>query len=149
MKVILKQDVETLGDAGDIVEVKDGYGNNYLVPRGLAMRATKGALADAEAIRQARVKRAARNLAEAQEQKRRLEARPVRITARAGDDGTLYGSVGYAGIAAAVRDQLGMPVDRRRIPIERPLKTLGEHEVSVRLHPELSATIRVEVVRGS
>ncbi len=149
MKVILKQDVETLGDAGDIVEVKDGYGNNYLVPRGLAMRATKGALADAEAIRQARVKRAARNLAEAQEQKRRLEARPVRITARAGDDGTLYGSVGNAGIAAAVRDQLGMPVDRRRIPIERPLKTLGEHEVSVRLHPELSATIRVEVVRGS
>jgi large subunit ribosomal protein L9 len=149
LKVILKQDVETLGDAGDIVEVKDGYGNNYLVPRGLAMRATKGALADAEAIRQARVKRAARNLAEAQEQKRRLEARPVRISARAGDDGTLYGSVGNAGIAAAVRDQLGMPVDRRRIPMERPLKTLGEHEVSVRLHPELSATIRVEVVRGS
>jgi large subunit ribosomal protein L9 len=148
MRVILKQDVEALGDAGEIVDVADGYGNNYLLPRGLAMRATKGALADAEAIRQARVKRAARTLAEAQEQKRRLESRPVRISARAGDDGTLYGSVGNAGIAAALRDQLGMPVDRRRIPMERPLKSLGDHEVSVRLHPELSATVRVQIVRG-
>lgn len=149
MKVILKQDVVALGDAGDIVEVADGYGNNYLVPRGLAMRASKGVVADAEAIRQARLKRAARNLAEAQEQKQRLEAKPVRITARAGEDGTLYGSVGNAGIAAAVTAQLGMPVDRRRIPIERPLKALGEHEVTIRLHPELTATIRVEVVRGT
>ena len=148
MKVILKQDVESLGDAGDIVDVADGYGNNYLLPRGLAMRASKGVVADAEAIRQARLKRAARNLAEAREQKRRLETRPVRITARAGEDGTLYGSVGNAGVAAAVRDQLGMPLDRRRIPLERPLKRLGEHEVTVRLHPELTATIQVEVVRG-
>jgi large subunit ribosomal protein L9 len=148
MKVILKQDVEALGDAGDIVEVADGYGNNYLVPRGLAMRASKGALADAEAIRLARTKRAARNLAEAQEQQQRLEAKPVRIVARAGEDGTLYGSVGNTGIAAAVFEQLGIRVDRRRIPMERPLKHLGSHEVTVRLHSELTATIRVEIVRG-
>lgn len=147
MKVILKQDVESLGDAGDIVQVADGYGNNYLVPRGLAMRATKGALADAEAIRQARTKRAARNLAEAQEQQRRLEAKPVKIVARAGEDGTLYGSVGNTAIVAAVSQQLGIEVDRRRVPIERPLKRLGAHEVSIRLHPELTATIRIEVVR--
>ncbi|MGH8909086.1 MAG: 50S ribosomal protein L9 [Egibacteraceae bacterium] len=148
MKVILKQDVGSLGDAGDVVDVADGYGNNYLVPRGLAMRASKGVVADAEAIRQARVKRAARNLAEAQEQKQRLEAKPVRIAARAGEDGTLYGSVGNAGIAAAVKDQLGMPLDRRRLPLERPLKNLGDHEVTIRLHPELTATLRVQLVRG-
>jgi large subunit ribosomal protein L9 len=148
MKVILKQDVESLGDAGDIVEVADGYGNNYLVPRGLAMRASKGALADAEAIRQARTKRAARTLAEAQEQRRRMEVKPIRIVARAGEDGTLYGSVGNTAIAAAIFQQLGVEVDRRRIPIERPLKHLGAHEISIRLHPELTATIRVEVVRG-
>jgi large subunit ribosomal protein L9 len=148
MKVILKQDVESLGDAGDVVDVADGYGNNYLVPRGLAMRASKGVVADAEAIRQARVKRAARNLAEAQEQQQRLEAKPVRISARAGEDGTLYGSVGNTRIAAAVKEQLGIPLDRRRLPLERPLKTLGEHEITIRLHPELTATIRVEVVRA-
>jgi len=149
MKVILKQDVDSLGDAGDVVDVADGYGNNYLVPRGLAMRASKGVVADAAAIRQARAKRAARNLAEAQEQKQRLEAKPVRISARAGEDGTLYGSVGNTGIAAAVKEQLGIPLDRRRLLLERPLKTLGEHEITIRLHPELTATIRVEVVRGN
>lgn len=148
MKVILKQDVESLGDAGEIVEVADGYGNNYLVPRNLAMRASKGALADAETIRQARSKRAARNLAEAQEQRRRMEAKPVRIVARAGEDGTLYGSVGNTAIAAAVLAQLGIEVDRRRIPVERPIKHLGAHEISIRLHPELTATIRVDVVGG-
>jgi large subunit ribosomal protein L9 len=148
MKIILKQDVESLGDAGVIVEVADGYGNNYLLPRGLAMRASKGALADAEAIRQARTKRAARNLAEAQEQQQRLEAKPIRIVARAGEDGTLYGSVGNTAIAAAIFQQLDMKVDRRRLPIERPFKHLGAYKVAVRLHPELTATIQVEIVRG-
>lgn len=148
MKVILKQDIESLGDAGDIVEVADGYGNNYLVPRGLAMRASKGALADAEAIRQARSKRAARTFADAQEQRRQIEAKTVRIVARAGEDGTLYGSVGNTAVAAALRDQLGMEVDRHRIPIDRPIKRLGAHEISIRLHPEVTATIHVEVVQG-
>lgn len=146
MKVILKQDVEKLGDAGDIVDVADGYGNNYLMPRGLAMRASRGAVADAAAIRGARAKREARNLEEAQEQKARLEVRPVSITAKAGEDGTLYGSVGNREIADAIGAQLGVTVDRRRIPMDRPLKALGEHEVAVRLHPELTAAVRVVVV---
>ncbi|HVM15041.1 MAG TPA: 50S ribosomal protein L9 [Egibacteraceae bacterium] len=145
MKVILKQDVEKLGDAGDIVDVADGYGNNYLMPRGLAMRATKGAVTDAAAIRSGRAKREARNLEEAREQQARLEARPVSITAKAGEDGTLYGSVGNREIAEAIAAQLGVSVDRRRVPMERPLKSLGEHEVTVRLHPELTATVRVDV----
>ncbi len=147
MKVILKQDVPNLGDAGEIVEVADGYGNNYLMPRGLAMRATKGAVADAQAISAARAKRQARNQEEAEALRDTLQERAVRIPAKAGTDGTLYGSVTNVQIAEAVTAQLRYPLDRRRIPLERPIKELGEHEVEVRLHPEVLATIRVEVVR--
>lgn len=149
MKVILKQDVDNLGDAGDIVDVADGFGNNYLLPRNLAMRASRGALKDAEAMRHARVKREAKTLEEATQQKERLEARAVRIPAKAGEDGQLYGSVGNVLVAEAVSEQLGVPVDRRRIPMERPFKELGTHEVAVRIHPEVVATITVEVVRGT
>jgi large subunit ribosomal protein L9 len=149
MKVILKQDVTNLGDAGDIVEVADGYGNNYLLPRNLAMRATKGAVADAEAIARARLKREARSRDEALAQKERLEARTVQIPAKAGEDGTLYGSVGNATVATAVKEQLGFPIDRRRIPLEKPFKSLGVHDVDVKLHSDVVATIRVEIVRGT
>ena len=147
MKVILKHDVPNVGDAGDIVDVADGYGNNYLFPRGLAMRATKGAVADAEAIRAARAKREARTREEAEQLAATLEERPVTIPAKAGSDGTLYGSVTNAQIAEAVAEQLGYPLDRRRVPLERPLKELGEHEVQIRLHTDVTATLRVEVVR--
>ncbi len=148
MRVILKRDVDNLGGAGDIVDVADGYGNNYLVPRGLAMRATRGAVKDAQAIRQARQRREARSLEEAGELKARLESAVVTIVARAGEDGTLYGSVGNRDVAEAVRAQLGVPVDRRRIPMERPIKQLGEHQTNVRLYGDVTATIRVEVLRG-
>ena len=146
MKIILKQDVDNLGGAGDIVEVADGYGNNFLMPRGLAMRATKGAIADAEAMTRARQKREAVTRAEANEQKAALEARPVEVTAKAGEDETLYGSVGSTAVADAVRSQLGLAVDRRRVAMERPLKTLGEHDVAVRLGGGVVATVRVRVV---
>ncbi|MGI8574524.1 MAG: 50S ribosomal protein L9 [Egibacteraceae bacterium] len=149
MKVILKQDVDNLGDAGEIVDVADGYGNNYLVPRGLAMRATKGALQDAQAIARARHKQAARTLADAERQQQLLQERPVIVGANAGEDGTLYGSVGNARIAEAIREQLGVGVDRRRLPLEHPLKTLGVHEVGVRLHAEVQATVQVEIVRAT
>lgn len=148
MKIILKQDVENLGGAGDVVDVADGYGVNYLMPRGLAMRASKGALADAEAMRQARLKREARTRGEAEELKAKLEAKAVTIPAKAGQDGALYGSVGNSAIADAIKSQLGITVDRRRIPLERPLKELGEHEIEVRIHSEVAAVIRVDVVRG-
>jgi large subunit ribosomal protein L9 len=148
MKVILKQDVANLGDAGEIVEVADGFGNNYLMPRGLAMRASKGAVADAAAIAASRAKRESRNIGEAEELKAMLESKVVRIPAKAGEDGTLYGSVGNVMVADAVKEQTGHPLDRRRVPMERPIKELGEHEVTVRLHPEVTATIRVAVVRS-
>jgi large subunit ribosomal protein L9 len=148
VRVILKQDVAKLGGAGDIVDVADGYANNFLVPRDLAMRATRGATKDAEAMGQARQKREARTLGDARELKATLEAAPVRISAKAGEDGTLYGSVGNSAIADALRSQLGIRLDRRRIPLDRPLKTLGGHDINVRVHPDLTATLRVEIVRG-
>jgi large subunit ribosomal protein L9 len=148
MKVILKQDVDNLGDAGEIVDVADGYGNNFLVPRGLAMRATKGVIADAQAIARARGKREARDVAEANERKAALEAGPVTIAAKAGEDGTLYGSVGNSAVARAINEQLGVRIDRRRIPMDRPLKNTGAHEVSVRIHGNVQANVRVEVVEG-
>jgi len=148
MKLILTHDVENLGEAGEVVEVADGYGNNFLMPRGLAMRASKGALADAEAISRARRKREARNVAEAQERQAELERRPVTVQANAGEDGTLYGSIGTTAIARAVRDQLGVVIDRRKILLDRPLKELGEHQVGVRIHPDVNAGLRVVVARS-
>ena len=147
MKLILKQDVANLGNAGEIVDVADGYGNNFLMPRGMAMRVTKGAVADAEAIARSRRKREAHTLAEAQQRQADLERRPITVTANAGEDGTLYGSIGTSLIARAATEQLGVPVDRRRIVLERPLKELGEHTVPVRVHSEVTATVRVVVAR--
>src|SRR3712207_3762758 len=103
MKVILKQDVPNLGGAGDVVDVADGYGNNFLMPRNLAMPASRGALADAEAMRQSRIKREAKTLGEAEELKAKLESKPVTVSAKAGEDGTLYGSIGNSAVAQAVR----------------------------------------------
>ena len=148
MKLILTHDVDNLGEAGEVVEVADGYGNNFLMPRGLAMRATKGALADAEAISRARRKREARTVAEAQERQAELERRPVTVQANAGEDGTLYGSIGTTAIAKAVSEQLGLSIDRRKIMLDKPLKELGEHEVGVRIHRDVSAALRVVVARS-
>lgn len=148
MKLILTRDVENLGEAGEVVDVADGYGNNFLMPRGLAMRASKGALADAEAISRARRKREARTVAEAQERQAELERRPVAVHANAGEDGTLYGSIGTTAIANAVRDQLGIVIDRRKIMLDKPLKELGEHQVGVRIHRDVDATLHVVVARS-
>ena len=145
MKVILKKDVDNLGDAGEIVDVADGYGNNYLMPGGLAMRATKGALADAEAIRRARGKRAEASLEQANEEKAQLEAAAVKLTAKAGEDGQLYGSVGLTALVRAIQQQLGVSVEKKRVRLDRPLKSVGEHEVPVHVHRDVEATLRVEI----
>ncbi len=148
MKLILKSDIANLGGAGDVVDVADGYGNNYLVPRGLAMKASKGALADAEVMRASRAKREARTRGDAEAQRAAIEAAPIRVAARAGEDGTLYGSIGSTAVVEALRRQRGVTLDRRKVPMERPLKTLGSHEIPIRIHPEVTATLRVEVVGG-
>ena len=146
MKLILTQEVTGLGAPGDVVEVAGGYGRNYLVPRRLAMRWTRGAEKQIELIQRARSAREIRGLDDAREAAGRLAALQVRLQTRAGSGGRLFGSVSPADIAAAVKAAGGPELDRRRIEIKNPIKTVGAHQVSVRLHPEVTATLDVEVV---
>lgn len=146
MKVILRSDVAKLGLKGDVVDVADGYARNYLVPRGLALQATDGAMAQATAMRRARDLKEARDREGAEEIARRLTPAVVRITARAGAEGRLFGSVTAADLAEAVEAQTGVTLDRRRIHLDDPIKNLGSHEVAVRLHTDVEARLQVEVV---
>jgi large subunit ribosomal protein L9 len=146
MKLILTQEVDGLGGPGDVVEVKDGYGRNYLVPRGLAMRWTKGAEKQVASIRRAREVRDVRDLGHANEIKSQLEALQVKLPVRAGDTGRLFGSVTVADIVSAVSAAGGPTIDKRRIELSSPIKTLGSHSVKVRLHPEVSAHVDVDIV---
>ena len=146
MKLILTQEVTGLGAPGDVVEVAGGYGRNYLVPRGLAMRWTRGAEKQIELIQRARSARDIRGLGDAREAADRLASLQVRLPARAGSGGRLFGSVSPADIAAAVKAAGGPDLDRRRIEFKNPIRTVGAHQVSVRLHPEVTATLDVEVV---
>jgi large subunit ribosomal protein L9 len=146
MKIILTQEVTGLGSAGDIVEVKDGYARNYLVPRGDAIRWTRGAERQVEAIRTARKARAVRDHDHADQIRGKLESGPVNVKVRAGKDGRLYGAVTAADIAAALAASAGEEIDKRTIALGNPIKSLGAHEVSVKLHDEVSATVALNVV---
>jgi large subunit ribosomal protein L9 len=146
MKLILTQEVDGLGAPGDVVEVKDGYGRNYLVPRGLGIRWTRGGEKTIESIKTARASRAARDESHAQEIKARLEANAVNVKVRAGEGGRLFGAVTTAEIADAIAAVSGETVDRRTIVVANPIKSLGSHEVSVKLHDEVSATVALNVV---
>ncbi len=148
MKLILTQEVSGLGAPGDVVEVAGGYGRNYLVPRGLAMRWSRGAEKQIELIKRARSAREIRSVDDAKAAAERLAGLRVRMQTRAGSGGRLFGSISTADIAAAVKDAGGPDLDRRKIEIGNPIKTIGAHQVAVRLHPEVSATLEVEVVGG-
>jgi large subunit ribosomal protein L9 len=145
VKIVLRADVEHLGHKGDLLEVTDGYARNYLVPRGMAIKATKGAVAQAEAMRRNRAARDARDREGADATAAQLGVRPLRVLARAGEGGKLFGSVTNADLAAAVHEQLGIDVDRRAIELAEPIRDLGATDVEVRLHPEVTATLHVEV----
>lgn len=146
MKLILTQEVTGLGAPGDVVEVAGGYGRNYLVPRGLAMRWSRGAEKQIELIKRARSAREIRSVEDAKAAAERLAGLRVRMQTRAGGGGRLFGSVSTSDIAAAVKAAGGPELDRRKIEIGNPIKTVGAHQVAVRLHPEVSATLEVEVV---
>jgi large subunit ribosomal protein L9 len=148
MKLILTQEVTGLGAPGDVVEVAGGYGRNYLVPRGLAMHWTRGAEKQIELITRARSVREIRGLDDARDTAGRLRSLDVRLETRAGSGGRLFGSVSPADIAAAVKAAGGPELDKRRIEIKNPIKTVGAHQVTVRLHPEVTATLDV-VVTGA
>ncbi|MER7060214.1 50S ribosomal protein L9 [Streptomyces albidoflavus] len=146
MKIILTHEVSGLGAAGDVVDVKDGYARNYLVPRGFAIRWTKGGEKDVEQIRRARKIHEIATIEQANQVKAELEGVKVRLSTRSGEAGRLFGSVTQADIAAAISAAGGPKVDKRRIELDAPIKLLGAHSASVRLHPEVAAKVNVEVV---
>lgn len=146
MKIILTQEVSGLGSAGDVVEVKDGYGRNYLLPQGYAIRWTRGAEKEVASIRRARATQEIRDRGHATEVAEQLVALDVRLSARAGDSGRLFGSVTPAEVADAVKAAGGPALDRRRIELSSPIKSTGSHQVRVRLHPEVTATFDIAVL---
>ncbi len=146
MKLILTQEVSGLGSPGDVVEVAGGYGRNYLVPRGYAMRWSRGAEKQIESIKRARAAREIRSVDDARATAERLRSLRIKLQTRAGSGGRLFGSVSTSDIAAAVKNAGGPEIDRRKIEIGNPIKTIGAHQVAVRLHPEVSATLEVEIV---
>ncbi|QNE76202.1 50S ribosomal protein L9 [Streptomyces finlayi] len=146
MKIILTHEVSGLGAAGDVVDVKDGYARNYLVPRGFAIRWTKGGEKDVAQIRRARKIHEISTIEQANEIKAKLESVQVRLAVRSGDAGRLFGSVTPADIASAIKAAGGPDVDKRRVELGSAIKTLGGHQVSVRLHPEVAAKLGIEVV---
>ncbi|MGJ9411946.1 50S ribosomal protein L9 [Aeromicrobium sp. CF4.19] len=145
MKLILTHEVSNLGEPGDVVDVKDGYGRNFLLPRHYAIRWTKGGGRQIESIRAARDARAVHDLEEAQQIKGRLEAEPVSVSAQAGEGGRLFGAITLTDIAAAL-EAVGGAVDKRRIEVGNPIKSLGTHDVTVRVHSEVVAQVRLNVV---
>ena len=146
MKLILTQEVGDLGAPGDVVDVASGYGRNYLIPRGFAMPWTRGAEKQIELIKRARSAREIRGVEDAKVIADELEGLHVRMRRRAGGNGRLFGSVGPADIAEAVREAGGPVLDRRRIEVRDPIKTLGSHQVRVRLHPEVTAWVDIDIV---
>ena len=145
MEILLKQDVENLGSAGDIVKVKPGYARNYLIPRGLAMPATPGLRKQAAQIKQAAERRRLRELKTAQDLAERIQQVTLHFKAKAGESGRLYGSITSAAMAEALAAELGVEIDRRRIRLDHPLRELGEHEVTIHLAQGVDATFKVVV----
>ncbi len=146
MKVVLRNDVDGLGTKGDIVDVADGYARNYLVPQGLAFKATDGAERQAEAMRRSRDIQASKNLAEAQELAARFATTTLVIPARAGEGGKLFGSITTTNVADAAKEQAHADIDRHVLHIDEPIKTLGEHTVQAHPHHDVTFDIRVNVV---
>ena len=145
-KVILTHEVTGLGSAGDVIEVKDGYARNYLVPQGFAISWTRGGQKQVDQIKAARAARELHSLEAAQELKAKLEAARVKLTVKAGREGRLFGSVKTADVVDAVRSAGIGELDKRTIQILTPIKSVGDHEASVRLHEDLSAVISLQVV---
>lgn len=144
MKVILTREVDHLGLAGDVVEVANGYGRNFLLPRGMAILATTGAMKQAEGLLRSRKAQEAKTLNGAEAAKAALESRSLRILARVDDRGGLYGSVNVAEIYRVLKER-GHAIERKRIVLRAPIKEIGSYEVEVRVHPQVTAVITVEV----
>ena len=146
MKLILTKDVPELGNKGDVVDVADGYGRNYLVPKSFAVKATTGALRQAEAMRLAREEAERKSLEEAQQLAQTLAGSRVVVAARAGDEGKLFGSINANDVAAAIAKFTGVEVDRAVVVVVQPIKEIGLHEVTLRPHPEVDFSVTLDVI---
>ena len=146
MKIVLREDVDTLGRKGDLVEVADGYARNYLVPRGIAMKATKGVVAQAESMRRSREVKETRDRDAAQAIAAQLGSKALEVKARAGEGGKLFGSVTTADIADAIQAQTGIEIDRRKVDLAEPIRELGDADITVKLHTDVSVAVVVHVV---
>jgi large subunit ribosomal protein L9 len=146
MKLILMEDVAGLGGKGEVVEVADGYGRNYLLPKGKAIKATAGALRDAEAIRQAHEESLRKVFEEAETTAKALVGTRVVIAAQAGDEGRLFGSISTADVVDGVMKFTGVELDRSTVQMSGPIKTIGLHEITVKLHPEVQFALTLDVI---
>lgn len=146
MKLLLRSDVDGVGKKGDVVDVADGFARNYLVPKGLAMKATPGAERQAASMRRARAVRDAADRARGEEIAKTLVPAVITITARASGEGKLFGSVTTADVAEAVADQTGIELDRKDLVLDEPIKATGTHSVGAKLHADVQFSLTVEVV---
>jgi len=145
MRVILRQDLDGLGKRGDIVDVADGYGRNYLLPRGVALKATEGAVDQAAKMRRSRDLRDAHDREAAQTVATTLVPKVITIAAKSGSEGKLFGSITVADVVDAVREQTGVELERRQLTSE-PIKSLGQHTLIAKLHTDVSFPITVEII---
>ena len=148
MKVILRSDVDALGKKGDIIEVADGYARNYLVPNGLALKASPGAVAQAASMRRARDVRDTADRESAQAVATKLVPQTISISARAGGEGKLFGSVTAADVVEAVQAQTGIELDRRKVHLADPIREVGQHTVTVKLHADVEFPVTVDVTKA-
>jgi large subunit ribosomal protein L9 len=145
MKVLFKKDVPDVARAGQVKDVADGYARNFLIPRGLAVAATAGALKQIAEVQAVAARHAADEEHGAHNLKQRLEAQPIVVEAKAGSQGRLYGSVTTADVASAIQKQIGATIDRRDLEIPDPVRQIGSYKVTARLHRAVTATVTVEV----
>jgi large subunit ribosomal protein L9 len=145
MKVILQKPVDKLGAPGDVVDVADGYARNYLMPRGLAVKATKGGVKHVDSLNRAHTSRVNVAKVEAEQVASRLTATPLKVLAHAGEEGKLFGSVTATDIAQAIEGQVGIRVDRHDVHLDEPIRSVGTHEVRVHLFAEVDPVVSVEV----
>jgi len=145
MKVILQRTVERLGDPGDVADVADGYARNYLIPRGLAIRAEKGAVRHAQSLKRAHETRTSAQKGEFEALAARLIQAPIVVHARAGEEGKLFGSVTAADVAEAVSTQANVSIDRKDVHLDEPIRSIGTHEVRIHLFPEVDPVLTVDV----
>ena len=146
MKVILQKSVDKLGHPGDVVEVADGYARNYLMPRGLAVKATRGGVKHVDSLKRAHSVRVNEAKEEAEQVASRLASTPIKVKAHAGEEGKLFGSVTANDIAEAIDKQAGINIDRHDVHLDEPIRSIGTHEVRVHLFADVDPVISVEVI---